>query len=96
MVKETEASPKFMMGICNTLCCCCIRRKREQYSHSDVSEGLLEKEIDSPSTAAEDVTKSAPLTIEKKSNDIHIKEKSCDDSSLSSSVGVSTLFMPLI
>lgn len=81
------------MELFKTLICCCIRQKREQYSYSDASEGLMEQGSDSPSAAAGDAAKKISKGKKKDNNS---DDEVSQQSSLTSSVGVSALFMPLL
>mmetsp|Transcript_7738 Transcript_7738/g.14027 ORF Transcript_7738/g.14027 Transcript_7738/m.14027 type:complete len:98 (-) Transcript_7738:91-384(-) len=97
------------MGLCQTLCCC-TRRNREQYrttddSCSERSDSLSEQVGGNKSLGSESKGGAAynPGLIHAKVTKTKEKLSDSDEdldisrrSSMSSSVGVSTLFMPLL
>mmetsp|Transcript_13118 Transcript_13118/g.24132 ORF Transcript_13118/g.24132 Transcript_13118/m.24132 type:complete len:92 (+) Transcript_13118:125-400(+) len=91
-----------MTGFCKALCCCIQKKSnREHYSTTDLNEGLIDQanSVQQSSSDMDGTTGYNPFMSAKNSRG-NKKDKNSDDevshSSMSSSVGVSSLFVPLM
>ena len=90
-----------MTGFCKALCCCIQKRSREHYPTTDLNEVLIDQaSSDQRSSDNMDGTTGYNPFVSAKNNEGSKKDKNSDDevshSSMASSVGVNSLFVPLM